>query len=192
MVIDSVEIANFRSFKTFSLKLDGDSVFLVSENAAGKTSLLLAITKALGRDRTATLADFADSEKPIEIVLTLSSFDRVDQASFPKELSFTGTVPSLRIGFRAEWNASEEEANSLCGFPDHDWKTATREQRDALRIVWLPAYRDPVRLLQLAATRGFWSKLFASMYIDPAIATAVSEVDSALRKFAARRTLHAF
>jgi hypothetical protein len=95
----------------------------------------------------------------------------------------------LRIGFRAEWNANEEEANSICGFPDHGWKTATREQRDALKVVWLPAYRDPVRLLQLAASRGFWAKLFTSMSVDPAIATAVSEVDSALKKFAGTKDL---
>ena len=53
MLIDSIDVTNFRSFRSFSLNLDGASVFLVSENAAGKTSLLMAITKALGKDRGA-------------------------------------------------------------------------------------------------------------------------------------------
>src|SRR6266542_902946 len=143
MVIDSIEIANFRGLKSFSLELDGGSVLLVSENGAGKTSLLVAIAKALGKDRGAAYSDFFDSSLPIEIVVTLSGFDRADQATFPKELSFSGRTPALRIGFRAEWNAAEEEAQTTCGFPDHGWKAASREQRNAMRVVWLPAFRDP-------------------------------------------------
>ena len=46
MIIESIEITNFRSLSRF-LQLNGKSLFLVSENATGKTSLLVAITKAL-------------------------------------------------------------------------------------------------------------------------------------------------
>jgi hypothetical protein len=183
MIIDSIGITNFRCFKSFSLQLDGNSIFLVSENATGKTSLLSAITKALGKDKGVTLADFGDPAAPIEIILRLSGFERADQGAFPKELSFTGKAPSLAIGFRAEWNVNEEEANTLCGFPDHGWKAASREQRDALRVVWLPAYRDPARLLQMGANRGFWAKLFATMNIDASIHKAIQEVETALKTF---------
>jgi predicted ATPase len=189
MIIESIEIANFRVFGAFSLGLGGRSVFLVSENAAGKSSLLLAIAKALGKDRGVTLADFADSAAPIEIVVRLSGFDRVDQGVFPKELSFAGKTPSLAVGFRAEWNAVEEESNAVCGFPDHGWRPATREQRDALRLVWLPAYRDPARLLQLASKGGFWARLFSSMKIDTDIQAAIDAVNVALGAFAGTKDM---
>jgi len=184
MIIDSIHVTNFRCFEVFTLKLDGKSVFLVSENAAGKTSLLLAIAKALGKDKSASLADFRDPHAPVEIVVTLSGFERADQGAFPKELSFAGSKPSLRIGFRAEWSANEEEATTLCGFPDHGWRVASREQRDALRLIWLPSYRDPNRLLQMAASKGFWAKLLASLNIEPAIQAAINDVGVALQTFA--------
>ena len=40
------------------------------------------------------LADFCDSGAPIEIVVKLSGFDRAEQGTFPKELSFAGRTPS--------------------------------------------------------------------------------------------------
>lgn len=184
MKIDSIQINNFRSFESFSLELEGQSVHLVSENGIGKSSLLGAIAKALGKDKNVGLADFRDAQAPIEITLQLSGFERADQSAFPKELNFSGRTPSLRVGFRADWSANDEEVNTLCGFPDHGWKAATREQRDALRLVWLPSYRDPVRLLQLAASRGFWLKLLASLQIEPAIQAAINDIGTALQQFA--------
>jgi putative ATP-dependent endonuclease of the OLD family len=190
MKIDSVEIQNFRNLTVFSLDFGGETTFVVGENATSKTSLLSAIARALGKERTTTFADFADPAKPIEAILKLSGFDRADHSVFPKEMSFAGT-PTLRIGYRAEWNAKEEECDGLCGFPDHGWKAASREQRDALPVVWLPGYREPDRLLQLGGPRGFWSRLFASISIDPAIAAAVAEVQGALTRFAAAPDLAA-
>jgi len=189
MVIDRISVSNFRNFRSFDIDLNGKSVFLVSENAAGKTSLLFAIAKALGKDRIASFADFADPSAPIEIVVQLSGFSRSDQGSFPTELSFAGRSPSLRIGFRAEWNPSEEESNTVCGFPDEGWRPARREQRDALKLVWLPAYRDPARLLQLASAKGFWDKLFATMNVDTAIQSAIHDVNAALAAFAATQDM---
>ena len=76
---------------------------VVSENGAGKTSLLAAISKALGKERFATRQDFSDLTKPIEIKLVLSGFDKQDQAVFPKELSFAAGKPTLSVG----WSSPE-------------------------------------------------------------------------------------
>lgn len=128
------------------------------------------------------LTDFADPTKPVEVVLSLSGFARNDQALFPKELSFSGTLPTLRIGVRAEWNATEEEVSTICGFPDLGWKASSRQQRDALKAVWLPAFRDPTRMLHLASNRGFWTTLLVSGNINTALITAVQEIEAAIKK----------
>src|SRR6266545_7780619 len=43
MEISRIEIRNFRSFRQFELNLDGESMFVIGENAGGKTSLLTAV-----------------------------------------------------------------------------------------------------------------------------------------------------
>lgn len=50
MKIHRVDILNFRSFSSFELELAGRSVLIIGENAGGKTSLLTAITRALGQE----------------------------------------------------------------------------------------------------------------------------------------------
>jgi predicted ATP-dependent endonuclease of OLD family len=50
MRIRRIEIRNFRSFRQFELDLDGESIFVIGENAGGKTSLLTAVARAFGRD----------------------------------------------------------------------------------------------------------------------------------------------
>jgi hypothetical protein len=155
VLITSVEIANVRCFRSFALKLGGSPALVVSENGAGKTSLLGAISKGLGKDRFAAKQDFADLTNPIEIRLGLSDFGKQDHAVFPKELSFAAGKPTLCIGFKATWDPKESEVEAICGFPDHGWRSATREQRDALPVHWLQARREPAKLLQLAATKSF-------------------------------------
>ena len=188
MQIESVELTNFRSFKKLSLALDGKSIYLVSENGGGKTSVLTAIARALGKERIATPQDFGDINLPLEVVVKLRGFLPADQGVFPKELSFVGT-PSLRIGFRAVWNKSEQEAEMTCGFPDHGWRQASKQQREALRVVWLPAHRDSGRLLDLGAARALWAPLFAGLNLGNALKTAGEEIAAALQKFVAEPNL---
>lgn len=181
MRLDTIEVTNFRCFQQFTLPISGSSLMIVSENAGGKSSLLTAISKALGKDRTIFLTDFADPKQSIEIIATLSGFELADQAIFPKELSFKGK-PTLRIGLHAVWDAAENDCEITIGFPDHSWKRASREQREALRILWLPAYRDPSRLLKLAAAQGLFAQLLSSLNLDAALDAASNEISAALEK----------
>lgn len=189
MRINSIEITNFRGFKAFSLVLEGTSAILVSENAAGKTSLLAAVAKALGKDRGVLREDFTDLALPIEIKVTLLGFERSDQIRFPRELSFGGPTPSLCIGFKATWDAAEEDIESVCGFPDHGWKPASRAQREALPLLWLPSFRDPPKLLQFAMNRGFFGRLLAARKLDVAVDAAAQSVTAALEAFIADRSV---
>jgi predicted ATP-binding protein involved in virulence len=67
MRVQKIEIDNYRSFSQFTLDLRGESLFFISENGVGKSTLLGAIAKALGRDSSPiTKSDFADLLYPIE------------------------------------------------------------------------------------------------------------------------------
>jgi len=74
MKIERLVIRNFRGFDNFALDLGGRSHFLIGQNAGGKSSLLTAIVRALGRDLSFTRADFRDTGQPIEIEVALSDF----------------------------------------------------------------------------------------------------------------------
>jgi predicted ATP-dependent endonuclease of OLD family len=52
--IERLVIRNFRGFDNFALDVGGRSLFLIGENAGGKSSLLTAIVRALGRDLSFT------------------------------------------------------------------------------------------------------------------------------------------
>ncbi len=179
MQLDTIEITNFRCFTSLTVSLSGASIFVVGENASGKSALLAAIAKALGRDSAISLADFADAKQTIEIAATLSGFDPADQGVFPDELSFKGK-PTLRIGLRAAWDPAERQADVTVGFPDLTWKRATREQKDALGLLWLPAWRDPSKALQLAGTRSVLARLLAGLNIDAALDSAFLSISEAL------------
>ena len=183
MKIDSIKFTNYRHFKDLEISLDPKANYLVSENGGGKTSLLAGVVRALGKERFVAREDFQNPNLPIEITIKLSGFVPADQKLFPKELSFVGT-PTLTIGFRAEWNHTENEPDVTCGFPDHGWRKASKEQRDALRVVWIPAVRDPSKLLDLGATRALWGPLFANLNLAPALSTASGDIKNALDKLA--------
>lgn len=179
MRLRSLEVSNFRCLGTLSISAGGKSLLVVGENATGKSALLTAAARALGRDSTASQTDFADLSQPIEIVVTLEGFDAEDQGSFPSELSFQGT-PTLRIGYRAVWSPSEREAEITIGFPDLGWKRATRDQKDALPVLWYPAWRDPSKLLHLSGARSVLAQLLGSLKLDASLDAALAAISGAL------------
>lgn len=65
MKLDYVRIRNFRGFAEAELDLRGATRYLIAQNAGGKTSLLTAIARALGRDLSFSITDFADPEQEI-------------------------------------------------------------------------------------------------------------------------------
>src|SRR4051794_12317355 len=148
MNLQNVRIKNFRCFEDFSLDLAGESGLVIAPNGGGKTSLLDAIAKAYGRASGVSRQDFRSLDDQIEITATLGGFTAADQGTFPDELDFSGP-PTLHVGFRATWDEDEEEVDTLYGFPDRAWVRASRRQRDALALNWLPAPRDAGRALQI-------------------------------------------
>jgi putative ATP-dependent endonuclease of the OLD family len=191
MKLETIELKNFRCFGSLTIPVGGTSLFIVSENAGGKSSLLTAVAKALGRDPFAAAADFDSLTDPFEVIVTLTGFEPADQATFPDELSFKGK-PSLRVGMRAVWDAAEREADVRVGFPDHNWKKLSRLQREALPLIWLPAWRDPTRILQLTSARSLLSQLMRELKLDGPLGAALTSITAALEEFAAHADLASF
>jgi predicted ATP-dependent endonuclease of OLD family len=189
MRIARLDIENYRSFESFALDLDGRSLFLISENGVGKTTMLGAVAKALGKDQSAiTKSDFRDAARPIEITATLTDFAPEDQASFAGLLNFSGK-PTLRIGVRAEWDDAEQEVDSHVGFPDAAWKRATRDQRDAIPLMWLPAWRDPGRALAVGQSGSMLSTRLRDLDIDAETQSAIKAIEAAFNGFRAAPAL---
>jgi predicted ATPase len=144
--IQTIEIRNFRCFADFKLDVDGRSIFVVGENGCGKSSLLLAVIKGLGIDQNFSIEDFRDITLPIEIVLTITNMSAEQIAALSEHVYF-GTPTSLTIGIRVTWDAAREACEVVHGYPASPWKRSVREERESLKVIWLPSFRDPLRLL---------------------------------------------
>jgi len=60
---------------SFDLDLDGHCVWVMGENAGGKTLPLTGLARARGRDLGFATADFADPHQPIELRVPLADPD---------------------------------------------------------------------------------------------------------------------
>ena len=173
MKIKRLAIRNFRSFADFSIDLEGESLFVIGENAGGKTSLLTAAARALGRDLNFTAADFLDRDQPIEIEITLTDLDPDQRGKLANYVDFGGGAPSLRVAATAIWDQGSEEAEVEHHYPHTVGSRSNREQRDSLSWQWLPSARDPARMLQFGVTRNLMSKLVDGLAIDQSLDNAV-------------------
>lgn len=141
MRIRHVELRNFRSFAQFDLDLGGRSVFVIGENGGGKTSLMTAIARALGRDLNFSSADFANLDESVELRITLTDLDVQQQGIFGNYVDFGGGPPVLRMETRALWNAAADEAETEHGYPRQPGSRSRRDERDAIPLQWLPSNR---------------------------------------------------
>ncbi|MTD43641.1 AAA family ATPase [Conexibacter sp. W3-3-2] len=180
MRLVSVEIRNFRLFVDFRLDLNGDSVSVVAPNGGGKTSLLRAIASALTGQRITEKGDFRDVTRPIELIATLDQLSPSDQAAFVDAVEFGGGAARLRIGVRAVWDDVSGEVDSLWGFPGLDWQRVGRSARGAVKIMWLPADRDPARLVAFARPRSLMDDVLATLPLDLALNAAIASIETAL------------
>jgi predicted ATPase len=139
--IERLVIRNFRGFDNFALDVDGRSLFLIGENAGGKSSLLTAIVRGLGRDLSFTRADFRDTQQPIEIEVSLSDFT-VDQRGLYGDYIRFGPPAMLVVGVRAIWNDAAEEVETDHYYPLHAGSHSRREEREDFPMQWLPSWRD--------------------------------------------------
>lgn len=133
MKIHRVDILNFRSFSSFELELAGRSVLIIGENAGGKTSLLTAITRALGQELSFSRADFADPTLPIELRVTLTDLDAAQRGIFGNHAVFGAVGPTLEVETRAIWNTHAEEAEVEHRYPRSGLRSR-RDERDANSI----------------------------------------------------------
>jgi predicted ATP-dependent endonuclease of OLD family len=95
MQISRVTIENFRTLDAFILDLNGESCYLVGENAIGKSSLIAAIVRALGRDRAFERADFLDLKHPVDIRVTLTGLDATQLGILADAVDFGAVTPNL-------------------------------------------------------------------------------------------------
>ncbi len=178
MRLQQVAIENFRSMEALQLDLLGESAYLVGANARGKTAILTAIARIVGRDSSRfDRRDFRDLAQPIIITMRIDDLDATQRGDFASQLDFTTTPPSVRIGIRAFWDPMAEEVSLEAGFPDHGWSPLAWDQRRHLPVLWLPAWRDPSRLLRLGNAASFLGQLVDQL---PNIGTTL---DGALAKF---------
>lgn len=183
MRLISISIGNFRRFENLAVDVDAESTFLIAQNAGGKTSVLVAIARTLGRDLSFELADFVDPARPIELVATLGDLSLNQQAVLADRIVF-GPPHTLQIGALATWDATSEQVDVTHGYPRQGWARSSREERDALPLIWMPAWRDPSRMLAFGATQSLISALLERLPLT-AIQQALAEVQQGARTLGA-------
>lgn len=177
MKIQRVTIKNFRSFKEFTLDLGGNCRFVIAECAIGKTSLLTAIYRAMGKDRGSfTKADFGDVGETIEIELLLTDFDPDQRGILCERLDFGSG--SLTVGVRVTWDEAEESAVVEHGYPTKGWNKSTADEREALVVQWLPTERDVGKYLQFGLRRNLVARLLERIGIDDSVHTTGEGIKS--------------
>ena len=185
MKIQRIELRNFRSFSQFDLDLDGSTVFVIGENGSGKTSLLSAVSRALGRDLAFTRADFADSRQPIELRVTLRDLDVEQQGIFANYVDFAGGRPTLQMETRAVWSAVNDEADVEHGYPRQPGSHSRRDERDAIPLQWLPSNRDAGRMLQFGITNNLMGRSLEQLPIQAGLDQAIQDVAQASQQLGA-------
>jgi predicted ATPase len=183
MKIEQLVIRNFRGFEDFDLAVAGRSLFLISENAVGKTSVLTAIARALGRDQNFTRADFRDLQRPVEIELTLTEFSQAQRGLFGDYIQF-GPPARLVVGVRATWDPDQEAADAEHHYPQHAGTRSRRDEREGFPMLWLPSWRDPERILQFGARRNLMGQILDSLPLEPSLDQAAGDVQQASEQLA--------
>jgi predicted ATPase len=178
MKLSRLRIKNYRSLADLSLDFGGNSLFIIGECAIGKTSLLTAIARGLGREYGSfACADFTDVSEAIEILMTLTDLTNEQIGTFPDVFDFASR--SLQVGVRVTWDADQQKAEAEHGYPHRDWRRSTREERDALAFHWLPADRDMSRMLQFGLRRNLLGRLLDNISIGPEVQTALQSIQAA-------------
>ena len=170
-----VSIQNFRSFQQLDLPLEGQSVYVIGENASGKTSLLTAIAQALGRDLSFAGTDFRDIQQPIAIQVTLQDFAVQQRALFGDYIHF-GTPATLTVGVRAIWDPAAENAEVEHWYPGHPGSRSKKREREGLLVQWLGAARDPARMLQFGVARNLMGLILSGYTLEQSLDQAIIDV----------------
>lgn len=191
MRISKIHIENFRCLKTFTFSPKPGTNVLIGENNTGKSALLQALDRALGRGTPLfDLEDFFASgpniapQDPIRIDLEISpaplpNFSDAFSAEFVEEIDFKGTSPFLTFRTEATYDATDGRTRIDYYSVKVDGSTRRLQgrKRFALRG-YLPfyladAFRDTIR--ELRSRRGFWGRLLDSIQLDPKVAASIEK-----------------
>lgn len=192
MRLARIHIENFRCLRDFDLSPKHDINLLIGENNTGKTSLLHALDRALGRGSTFEMDDFfiqaataAPATLPtIRIDLELrpapaADFSAAFTAEFVDNIDFDAAgAPFLCFRTEASFDATESRVRidyfSVKG--DGTTRRMSTSKRGILRrfvpFYLADAFRDTVR--ELRNRRGLWGRLVDSIQLDPATAASVA------------------
>lgn len=187
MRLDTISIKNFRSFSTLDLSLGGESCFVISENGVGKSSLLEAIARATGSvHKELGELDFRDSTQPIEITAVLRDISSSQQAALTNHLEYQGGL-HVTTSYSAVWDPAAEEVLASHGFPKPltGLQGSSRAEREAIPVLWLPAWRDPGHMLEVGSSSSLLGGLVADLPIGGALQAAVQAIAAAGRTLAA-------
>lgn len=202
MRLARVRIENFRCLRNFDLIAKPDINLLIGENNTGKTSLLQALDRALGRGVPFEMDDFfvrapntaAAALPTIRIDLELrptpaADFSVAFTAEFADNIDFDAAgLPFLNFRTEASFDATESRVR-VDYFSVKDDGTTRRmsmNKRGILRrfvpFYLADAFRDTVR--ELRNRRGFWGRLVDSIQLDAAtaaqVATAVETINTSI------------
>ncbi len=191
MRIARIHIENFRCLRAFDLVAKADINLLIGENNTGKTSLLHALDRALGRGTSFELEDFfvqaanAPAALPtIRIDLELRATPAPDfsvafTTEFVDNIDFDAVgAPFLNFRTEASFDAAESRVrvDYFSVKADGTTRRLSISKRGLLRrfipFYLADAFRDTVR--ELRNRRGFWGRLVDSIQLDPATAAAVA------------------
>ena len=189
MLLERVQIKNFRSFENFDLAVGGDSVILVAPNGGGKTALLMSIGSALSGARGFSQRDFRDIGSPLEIIATLRELDPSDQAVFADAVRFGGGAASLDIGIRAIWDDDAEQLDVTWGYPRRGWTRVGRDARERLPLIWLSAERDPARLIAFVGARSVLEQLINTIDLEQPLDEALTAIEAATNGLVAAQVM---
>jgi putative AbiEii toxin of type IV toxin-antitoxin system/OLD-like protein len=178
MKLRSIEIRNYRCFEHLDLQLDGESLVMVGPNAAGKSSILSATSLALVGGEVSR-ADLRDPEEAVEITATLTDIAPTEQGDFADAMDFNESPPVLRMTMQAIWDPHEQQVQQSHVFPDDGLRAVPRKAREAIRLLSLPAWRDPARLLSLLGRRSILAGLIDALPLDAEMEEAIAALSAA-------------
>ena len=197
MRISRIRIENFRSLKDFEFEPEDGINLLVGENNAGKSAVLVALARTLGRATPEfELEDFYVSV-PATAAVTLPtividiefrpgvggtfstnfSTDFLDEITFDKKtlqlLTFRTQASYSQIEDRivTEYFSVRSDGSTL---PMHSTKRF--RLRGYVPFYLVDAFRDTIRDIQ--SRRGFWGRMVNSITLD---ATTVASIESNVR-----------
>ncbi len=178
MKLQRLEIKNFRCFDSFDLVVNGESLFFISENGGGKTSLFSALALALGRG-SLVLTDFRDPNVGIEIIATFMWLDPNEQADLTDAVDFA-VPPILKVGVKATWDGAAEIVDATQGFPTHNWRRPSKAERDSMGFLWLPAWRDLSKLTSFSSRISALRQILEGLPIGGPLQIALNDIRTAI------------